>query len=61
MVTIEEDKDREHRIDMEVVVDAYDCEERAMGWYYYVSDECGFPFKAKCIAQTMCMIYRTIQ
>lgn len=51
MVNVEEDKDREYRIDMEVVVDAYDSEERAMGWYYYVSDECGFPFKATCIAQ----------
>lgn len=46
---IEEEPDREYRIDMEVVVDAYDSEERAMGWYYYISDECEFPFKAKCI------------
>jgi len=22
-----------------------------MGWYYYVSDNCNFPFKAKCIAE----------
>ncbi len=44
-------KDREYRIDMEVVVDAYDSEERAMGWYYYVADECNFPFKAKCISE----------
>ena len=46
---IEEEPDREYRIDMEVVVDAYDSEEPAMGWYYYISDECEFPFKAKCI------------
>ena len=26
----------QYRIDMEVVVDAYDSEERPMGWYYYV-------------------------
>lgn len=44
MSKIKKDKEREHRIDMEVVVDAYDSEERAMGWYYYVSDECDFPF-----------------
>ena len=51
MSNIEEDKDREYRIDMEVVVDAYDSEERAMGWYYYVSDNCNFPFKAKCLIE----------
>ncbi|CCD36572.1 unnamed protein product [Candidatus Paraburkholderia kirkii UZHbot1] len=27
--------EREHRIDMEVVVDAYTAEERALSWYYY--------------------------
>ncbi len=51
MFKIVEDKDREYRIDMEVVVDAYDSEERAMGWYYYVSDVCHFPFKAKCVVE----------
>lgn len=45
------DEKREYRIDMEVVVDAYDSDERAMGWYYYVSDECSFPFKAKCVKE----------
>jgi hypothetical protein len=29
-----EQPDREHRIDFEIVVDAYDEAERAMGWYY---------------------------
>lgn len=48
MNRIEKDNKREHRIDMEVVVDAYDSEERAMGWYYYVADECSFPFRATC-------------
>ena len=51
MTKIETDTEREYRIDMEIVVDAYDSEERAMGWYYYVSDNCNFPFKAKCIAE----------
>jgi hypothetical protein len=32
------DEIREERIDMEVVVDAYDSGERAMGWYYYLED-----------------------
>ncbi|MDM8551174.1 calcium-binding protein [Desulfobacterales bacterium HSG2] len=51
MPDIKRDKDREHRIGMEAVVDAYGSEERAMGWYYYVADNCNFPFKAKCIAE----------
>ncbi len=33
---------------MEVVVDAYDTEERAMGWYYYIAETIQFPFAAKC-------------
>ena len=39
---------REHRIDMEIVVDAYNEEERAMGWYYYLEDTLQFPFTAIC-------------
>lgn len=51
MPDIKKDKDREYRIDMEIVVDAYNSEERSMGWFYYVADNCNFPFKAKCIAE----------
>ncbi|MEW5802055.1 MAG: calcium-binding protein [bacterium] len=51
MERIEKDKDREYRIEMEVVVDAYDEEERSMGWYYYLDDKIHFPFKAKCIQE----------
>ena len=40
---------REERILMDVVVDAYDSEERAMGWYYYLDDKISFPFIAECI------------
>lgn len=50
MLRIKEDKVREDRIIMEIVVDAYSEEERAMGWYYYLEDKLGFPFEAKCIA-----------
>ena len=48
---ITKDQDRETRIEQEVVVDAHDESERAMGWYYYLADKLQFPFKAKCIAQ----------
>ena len=42
------DEMREQRITMEVVVDAYDSCERAMGWYYYLHDKMKVPFKARC-------------
>ena len=45
------DKHREDRIVMEVVVDAYDEVERAMGWYYYLEGRLHFPFTAICIAK----------
>ncbi len=39
---------REQRILMEVVVDAYGSDERAMGWYYYLEGKLSFPFTARC-------------
>ncbi len=50
MSRIKEDEIREDRILMEIVVDAYNEEERSLGWYYYLEDKLRFPFKAKCIA-----------
>lgn len=38
---------REDRIEMEVVVDAYGCDERAMGWYYYLDEKLAVPFEAR--------------
>ena len=38
---------REHRIEMEVVVDAYGSDERAMGWYYYLDEKLAVPFEAR--------------
>jgi hypothetical protein len=40
---------REQRILTEVVGDAHDEEEHAMGWYYYLDDQLRFPFPARCI------------
>ena len=42
---------REERISMEIVVDAHDESERAMGWYYYLQDALRFPFMAKCVGK----------
>jgi hypothetical protein len=33
---------------MEAVVDAYNEEERAIGWYYYLDGKLNFPFLARC-------------
>jgi Calcium binding len=45
------DEEREQRITMEIVVDAYTPEEQAMGWYYSLEDQLRFPFRASCIAE----------
>ncbi len=48
MAKVKRDEDREERISMEIVVDAYGAEEQAMGWCYYVEDRLEFPFTAEC-------------
>src|SRR3954453_2779744 len=45
------DEAREERISMEIVVDAYDESERAMGWYGYLEDKLTTPFTARCIRE----------
>ncbi|MDV2992054.1 MAG: hypothetical protein N4J56_001708 [Chroococcidiopsis sp. SAG 2025] len=51
MSELEIDASREERIDMEVVVDAYDEEERRLGWYYYLDNKVNFPFNAIWISE----------
>ena len=50
MAKAKQDLRREQRIAMEVTVDAYDADERAMGWYSYWEDKLHFPFRDKGIA-----------
>ena len=45
------DEKREERIYNEIIVDAYGPEEQALGWYYYLENKLGFPFRARCIAE----------
>jgi hypothetical protein len=45
------DAEREQRISMEIVVDAYGPEEQAMGWYYYLEGQLRFPLLARCAAK----------
>lgn len=47
----EKDEVREDRIVMEIVVDAYDREERAMGWHCHLTDNLEVPFRARCIEE----------
>ena len=49
MAKIKENKQRKKRIDMEIVVDACDEVERAMGWNDYLRDGLEIPCKARCI------------
>lgn len=49
MGMVKENKIREDRITDEIIVDCYNEEEQAMGWYYYLEDNLDFPFTAKCI------------
>src|SRR3972149_8730060 len=51
MSPIQEDPERENRIVMEIIVDAYGPEEQAIAWYYYLQDELFFPFTATCIVE----------
>jgi len=51
MSKVEKDETREYRIAMEIVADAYDAEEQAMGWYYYLGEKLSFPFLARCIVK----------
>ena len=45
------DEEREERIHMEIVVDAYGPDEQALGWYYYLENTLQFPFTATCRAE----------
>jgi len=51
MTPIQEDPERENRIVMEIIVDAYGPEEQAIAWYYYLQDELFFPFTATCVVE----------
>jgi hypothetical protein len=42
---------REDRIIMQIVVDAFGPDERAMGWYCYLENNLTFPFAARCTAR----------
>ncbi|MEI6370892.1 MAG: calcium-binding protein [Nostocales cyanobacterium ELA608] len=47
MLAMTIDEIRETRINTEILADAEDKEERAMGWYYYLDDCLNVPFMGK--------------
>ena len=53
------DQEREERIHNEIIVDAHDTEEQAMGWYYYLEENLHFPFSARCTAERAVSPLRT--
>src|SRR5258707_10029307 len=42
---------REERILMEVIVDAYNEDERATGWFNYLEEKLDFPFLTRCVKE----------
>ena len=49
IVPMERDEEREERIRMEIIVDAYGAEEQSISWYYYLDEMFEYPFIARCI------------
>jgi hypothetical protein len=45
------DEEREERIHMEIIVDAYGPEEQAISWYYYLEENLHVPFSARCVVR----------
>lgn len=50
MARVERDESREQRTESEIIVDAYNEGEQALGWYYYLEDRLVFPFRARCVS-----------
>ena len=47
----EHDEERDDRIEMEIIVDAYTPDEQAMGWHIYLEETMEFPFDARCLEE----------
>jgi hypothetical protein len=51
IMSVPRDEAREERIQMEIIVDAYNADEQALGWYYYLERAMTVPFLARCVAE----------
>ena len=47
----ERNEEREERIEMRIIVDAYTVEEQAYGWHAYLDDTMDCPFEARCVTE----------
>jgi hypothetical protein len=45
------DEEREERISVEIIADAHDSEEQAMGWHSYLAEQLSVPFLARCVLE----------
>ena len=52
MARPKKDEEREERIQMEIIVDAYEPEEQALGWHAYLSDNLHFPSRIGTIGSS---------
>jgi hypothetical protein len=44
---------------MEAIVDAYNCDERAMGWYYYLHEVLGMAPEEECESEMFVWVRQT--
>lgn len=51
MTRVDQDEERDKRIEKEIIVDAYTREEQAIGWKIYLEETMDFPFEARCIEE----------
>ena len=51
MPQIARDEEREERIRMEIIVDAYGPDKQATAWYVYLQEQLQFPVLTHCIAE----------
>jgi len=50
-IMVEKEEEREERLSMRIMVDAYTTEEQAYGWHAYLDDLMAFPFEARCTGE----------
>ena|SRR5712691_8441039 len=43
--------DFDRRLSFEIIPDAQDAEEQALGWFSYLEEHLQFPFRAECVAE----------
>jgi hypothetical protein len=47
----DDDDDFDQRLSFEIIPDAHDSEEQALGWFSYLEEHLQFPSQAECVAE----------